>query len=113
MRSELLFIVRVNPAEREVAIEVLSEIMTFAAFDVPIRLLFLDQGVILLSSGIDPDLAGMMKALPLYGVTELFVERESLEAMEIPYSNGELSLTPLFRADVPQFILQHQGLMSA
>ncbi|MEY4685556.1 MAG: sulfurtransferase complex subunit TusC [Pseudomonadota bacterium] len=111
MRSELLFIVRVNPDNRQATMEVLSEIMTFAAFDVPLRLLFLDRGVRLLSSEIDPQIAGMMMALPLYGVADLFVERESLDAIEIASSALNEQVISVPRSEISRFIFQHKGVM--
>ncbi len=108
MRPEWLFIVRVGPESRQLAIEVLSEVMTFAAFDVPLRLLFLDQGAKLLISGIDSEISGMLSALPVYGISELFVEKESLETMGISGSALATEVGVLGREEVSDFFLSHE-----
>ena len=113
VRGEYLFVVRVDPEARQLAIEVLSEIMSFAAFDVPLSLLLLDRGAYLLSPEIDAEVAGMMAALPLYGVTKLYVEQESLEALELtPFTLADRVIS-LPRAEFCQWILQYPGVLSA
>ncbi|HAZ42278.1 MAG TPA: hypothetical protein DCY52_08405 [Methylococcaceae bacterium] len=113
MRGEYLFVVRVDPVARQLAIEVLSEIMSFAAFDVSLSLLFLDRGAYLLSPEIDAEIAGMMAALPLYGVTELYVEKESLEALALtPFTLADRVIS-LPRAEICQWMLQYQGVLGA
>ncbi|MEN9681272.1 MAG: hypothetical protein RLZZ627_1165 [Pseudomonadota bacterium] len=113
MRSELLLIVRVGPDVRQVALEVLSEILTFAAFDVPLRLLFLDQAAKLLSSETDSEIHGMISALSLYGVRDVFVERESLTDWGVTEESLSEKVMTISRADVFTFIRTHRGVMSA
>ena len=108
MRPELLYIIRVSPESRQAAIEVLSELMTFAAFDVPLRVLFLDQAAKMLVPGIDPEISGMVSALGLYGVSDLFVETESLEVMDVALSGLSLLVDRLPRGEIPGFIHSHQ-----
>lgn len=111
MQPELLFVLRVSPASHQAVIEVLSEVMTFAAFDIPLRLLFLDEGVKLLASDTDPQISGMLSALPLYGVSEFFVETESLVALGNASVNPTLGLSKLPRGKVSAFILSHERVL--
>jgi tRNA 2-thiouridine synthesizing protein C len=111
MRSELLFVVSVDPAKRQVAIEVLSEILTFAAFDIPLRLLFLDQAIMLLMPGIDPEISGMMATLPLYGITDVFVEKESLIECGMTLDHVPEKFERLARSEISTFIQMHQRVM--
>lgn len=111
MRSEWLFIVRVGPESRQAAIEVLSEVMTFAAFDVPLRLLFLDQGAKLLLAGKDPELSGMLSALALYGVSELFIETASCEAAAGDSLSHALAVSEIPRLGISDFILSHRRVI--
>ena len=111
MRSEWLFILKVGPESRQAAIEVLSEVMTFAAFDVPLRLLFLDRGAKLLSAAHDPELSGMLSALSLYGVDELFVEIESCEAERGDSPCHALSVREIPRLGISDFILSHRRVI--
>lgn len=113
MRAEVLFVIRIDPAGHQIAMEVISEILTFAAFDVPLRVLFIDRGVMLFSPGIDSEIAGMIAALPLYGVTDLFIERESLEDCGLASVVLPEGATTLLRAEVPDFLHQHSGVMGA
>lgn len=108
MRSELLFVVGVDPAKRQVAMEVLSEILTFAAFDIPIRLLFLDQGIMLLMPGSDPQITGMMATLPLYGITDVFVEKESVLECGINVDSLPENVGRLPRSEIHTFMQMHQ-----
>ncbi len=113
MRAELLFIVRVGPDVRQVAIEVLSQILTFAAFDVPLRLLFLDQAAKLVSPETDPEIHGMIEALSLYGVRDVFVEKESLADWGMTEESLSEKVMTISRADVFTFIRTHLGIISA
>lgn len=112
MRTERLFIVSIDPKHHQLAVEVLSEIMTFAAFDVPLRVLLLDNGVTLLSHDVDSEISGMLKALPLYGVSEIFVEKESLLDWGLHEADLAEGVMTLSRAEVADFILTHEGVIS-
>jgi sulfur relay (sulfurtransferase) DsrF/TusC family protein len=105
---ELLYIIRVSPESRQAAIEVLSELMTFAAFDLPLRVLFLDQAAKMLVPEVDPEISGMVSALALYGISDLFVETESLEVMGVAISGLSLQVNSLPRGEISGFIQSHQ-----
>ena len=111
MRTDLLFIVTVSPTLRQVAIEVLSEILTFAAFDIPLRVLFLDRAAKLLITGADPEIYGMIEAFSLYGVSEVFVERESLIECGVDEQSVPGNVIILRRAEISHFIRMHRRVM--
>jgi len=96
---------------RHAAIEVLSEILTFAAFDIPIRLLFLDQAVKLLSPSSDAEIAGMIEALSLYGIKDVFVEGESLVEWGMTEECVSEQVRTLPRSEVSAFIRTHRGVI--
>jgi tRNA 2-thiouridine synthesizing protein C len=84
MGKNILFIMRRAPHEGDYTPEMLDVIMTLAAFDQPVRVLFVDDGVFQLKKDQNPADAGlkhvapMFHALPIYDVQELIVEMESL-----------------------------------
>jgi tRNA 2-thiouridine synthesizing protein C len=97
MRKRFLFVLRQAPVGGFQASEFLDMVMTAAAFDQAVSLLFLDDGVLQLLRGQGPDalgrgsVAAIFPALDLYDVEALWVERESLvergvgeDAMVVP-----------------------------
>lgn len=76
--------------------EKLDVILTAAAFDQQVSLLFLDDGVFQLKTGQQPDnqqlkdTASIFNALEMYDVTDLYIEAESLQQCGL--SLGDLSL---------------------
>jgi sulfur relay (sulfurtransferase) DsrF/TusC family protein len=78
LKPDFLFIITTNPIHVPLAQEVLSEVLTFAAFDVPLSVLFSGAGTRFLTGPIEPEVQGMMTSLPVYGVNEVYVDIESL-----------------------------------
>jgi tRNA 2-thiouridine synthesizing protein C len=86
LAKRFLFVVRRAPVNGLLAKETLDLILSVAAFDQPVRVLFVDDGVFQLvapqtggSSGTHTDLS-MLKLLEFYDVREVLVEHESLRA---------------------------------
>ena len=83
--KKILFVLRKAPHSGAYAQEMLDIIMTAAAFDQEISILFLDNAVFQLKQQQSPEQAGLkntaaiFKALPLYGINALCVETESLQ----------------------------------
>lgn len=90
--------------------ESLDMIMTVAAFDQPVRLLFLDDGVFQLKSGQRPGGRGFMAieplfaALEVYDVEGLWAEEESLEERGLSPAGLFLPVRGLRRAEIAGFI---------
>ncbi|WP_111640820.1 sulfurtransferase complex subunit TusC [Marinimicrobium alkaliphilum] len=86
MRRQLLFINRHSPYGESVARDALDAVMTAAAYDQHISLLFLDDGVFQLLVGQAPgsiaqkSLGASLPALPLYEVEDIYVHLGSLQA---------------------------------
>ncbi len=81
--KRFLFVLTKPPHSGAYCQEMLDSILTTAAFDQEVTLLLLDDGVFQLKkhqrpSGGDKDTAAVFKALELYGVDSVYVERESL-----------------------------------
>jgi tRNA 2-thiouridine synthesizing protein C len=86
MAKSMLLICRQSPWSGSGAREALDIALAGGAFELPIALLFLDDGVFQLASGQRPaaigqkDLGANLRALPMFGVDELYVDQRSLDA---------------------------------
>lgn len=86
MPKSLLIISRQAPWSGPGAREALDIVLAGGAFDLPIGLLFLDDGVFQLATGQDAravqqkDLSANLQALPMFGVEALFVCADSAAA---------------------------------
>jgi tRNA 2-thiouridine synthesizing protein C len=86
MAKSLLIISRQSPWSGPGAREALDIVLAGGAFDLPIGLLFLDDGVLQLAAGQNAralqqkDLSANLQALPMFGVEELFYCLESANA---------------------------------
>ena len=94
MAKSLLIISRQSPWSGPGAREALDIVLAGGAFDLPIGLLFLDDGVLQLAAGQNAkalqqkDLSANLQALPMFGVEELFYCADSASARGL----GKLSL---------------------
>ncbi|MBO3274178.1 sulfurtransferase complex subunit TusC [Pseudomonas schmalbachii] len=84
MAKSLLIVSRQAPWSGPSAREALDIALAGGAFELPIGLLFLDDGVFQLAPGQRPasieqkDLQANLQALPLFGIDELYVAARSL-----------------------------------
>ncbi|KAA0943463.1 MULTISPECIES: sulfurtransferase complex subunit TusC [unclassified Pseudomonas] len=103
MSKSLLVISRQAPWSGPSAREALDIVLAGGAFDLPIGLLFLDDGVFQLATGQDAkavqqkDLSANLQALSLFGIDEVFACSQSLAERGLtagsaqPLSNEEIS----------------------
>ncbi len=90
--------------------ESMDMIMTVAAFDQCVKILFLDDGVFLLKSNQNPDnpdlktSTPLFAALELYDVEELWVEGESLAERGLDPSHLILPVRTLGRTEIAFFL---------
>lgn len=84
MGKSMLIISRQAPWAGPAAREALDITLAGGAFDLPLAMLFLDDGVFQLVAGQQPgalqqkDLGANLQALPIFGVEELYVSSHSL-----------------------------------
>ncbi|PTU73800.1 sulfurtransferase complex subunit TusC [Pseudomonas mangrovi] len=96
MSQSLLIVTRQAPWSGPGAREALDIALAGGAFDLPLGLLFLDDGVFQLAPGQQPasltlkDLQANLQALPMFGVEALYVSARSLN--ERGLSDGALQL---------------------
>lgn len=91
-------------------------ILTTAAFDQSVSLLFLDDGVLQLRRGQNPhvlalkDTAAIFNALEIYDVHELYVEHESLTARGLHKDDLLLPVKLLSRSEISQ-LMSHYAVL--
>ncbi|ROM70727.1 sulfurtransferase TusC [Pseudomonas brassicacearum] len=106
MAKSLLLISRQAPWSGPGAREALDIVLAGGAFDLPIGLLFLDDGVFQLTSGQNAkavqqkDLSANLQALPMFGVDDLFVCADS--AAERGVALDTLALADMKALSTPQ-----------
>ena len=93
--------------------EQLDVILTAAAFDQHVALLFLDDGVFQLKRGQQPekqglkDTASISNALEIYDVKDLYTEIESLQDRGLKPGDLTLPVKELYRKDINGLIKQY------
>jgi len=98
--------------------EQLDVILTTAAFDQHVALLFLDDGVFQIMKGQQPekyglkDTASIFNALEIYDVNEFYAEVESLQERGVKPSNLSLPVQELYRKDIHSLMQQYDTLIS-
>ena len=92
--------------------ERLDVILTVAAFDQQVALLFLDDGVFQLKQGQQPDKQGLkdtasiFNALEIYDVKDLYVEIESLQERGLKPGDLTLPVKEFYRNDINGLVKQ-------
>lgn len=105
MQKKILIISRHAPYGSSIAKEALDAVLTTAAYDQDLSLLFMDDGVFQLlpnqqASEIgQKSFAAMLPALPLYEVENIFVHLDSLQARGI--TENEILLDSVQILDSP------------
>ena len=107
MPKSLLIISRQAPWSGPSAREALDIVLAGGAFDLPIGLLFLDDGVFQLAAKQDAkalqqkDLSANLQALPMFGVEDLYVCSDSLAERGVKPSGLSLAeARPLTAAEI-------------
>lgn len=110
MAKSLLLICRRAPWNGPAAREALDVALAGGAFDLPIGLLFLDDGVFQLKPGQHPaivqqkDLTANLQALPLFGVEEFYVAAADLARRGLSAERLNLPATPVEDAGLPALL---------
>jgi len=93
--------------------EKLDVILTAAAFDQKVALLFLDDGVFQLKKGQQPekqglkDTAAIFNALEIYDVNDLYTEVESLQERGLKPGDLSLPVQEFYRKDINELMQQY------
>lgn len=110
MTKSMLIISRQAPWSGPSAREALDISLAGGAFDLPIAMLFMDDGVFQLSANQQPrdleqkDLSANLQALPMFGVDALFACQHSLQARGLLDAPMALSAEQLAPAEIRALI---------
>lgn len=108
-----IFVMRQLPHNSSRVQETLDQLLTTAAFDQSVSLLFMDDGVFQLKSGQNSEFmtmrntAAMFLSLELYGITQVYVEVESLTTRGLAQDDLIMPVQALSRSVVHDLIQQH------
>ncbi|QJD30088.1 sulfurtransferase complex subunit TusC [Methylococcus geothermalis] len=111
--KSFVFVVRQPPFCGARNVEMLDQILAATAFDHPIDVLFLDDGVLQLLSGQRAECAGLrplapvLQTLEFYDVREVAAESESLAERALSADRLAVPVRLLARRDVPAWIAGH------
>ncbi|MDD1622108.1 MAG: sulfurtransferase complex subunit TusC [Methylococcaceae bacterium] len=115
--KKYLFVLRRLPHDGNYVQEILDMLLTTAAFDQQVSVLFADDGVLQIKTRQNSaaagfkDTAAVFGALDIYGVSALYVEIESLQARGLAIEDLILPVQPIKRREVNQLMLQHEILI--
>jgi tRNA 2-thiouridine synthesizing protein C len=113
-----LFVMRHLPHVSSRVQEALDQLLTVAAFDQQVSVLFLDDGVYQLKAQQSPQDMGLKNtaatysACSLYGVTDLYVETESLQSRGLSVAGLILPVLLLPRMDVCALLNRHTVIIT-
>lgn len=116
--KQYLFLMRHAPHLTSHVQEALDQLLTTAAFDQTVSVLFMDNGVLQLKRDQDAgslggrDILAVLRALPLYDVEQLFVERESLLERGLTEFDLELSVHVIERNEVHALLAAQDIIVS-
>lgn len=116
--KSMLIISRQAPWSGPGAREALDIALAGGAFDLPLGLLFLDDGVFQLASGQQPsslqqkDLTANLQALPLFGVESLFASKRSLQERGLDGATLNLTVEVLDDSDLSALIDRYDQVIT-
>ncbi len=117
-KKKLLVVMTKSPYGNQTAREALDAVLTAAAFEQPLTLLFLGDGVFQLLSGQDTtavqlkNLATTLPVLPMYDVENICVDADSLRQRGIDNDELNLPATPVDNAAVRALFKSHDQILS-
>ncbi len=118
MARSILVISRQSPWSGPSAREALDMVLAGGAFDLPLGLLFLDDGVFQLLAGQAPgqleqkDLTASLQALSLFGVEQLYASASDLARRGIAANQLGLSVSLLTDAQLAALIRSHDHVVT-
>jgi len=115
--KRLLVVVRHSPYSSSLARASLDVALAAAAFDQPVSLLFVGDGVLQLQSGQDCDALGvknlgrLLASLPLYDIEQVFVDAEAAQHYRLDLAAAPLPTRALDRDAMAELIRTHDHLL--
>jgi len=116
--KKYLFVMRQPPHFSSRVQETLDQMLTTAAFDQTVGVLFVDDGVLQLKKGQNSEkmalknTAAMFSALEMYDINKLYAETESLVERGLSAEDLILVVEKLPRASVIELLKNHDVMIS-
>jgi len=116
--KKVLLILRQSPYSSSFAKSALDTALATAAFDAPLTLLFLGDGVLQLIAGQAADVIGQrnlvkqLASLPLYGVHEVFVDTDSAQRYCIDLALCPVPTKAVSESEISVLMGSHDHLLS-
>lgn len=113
MKKKLLFVMSRSPHGTSYVQEMLDVMLTAAAFDQEISVLFLDDGVFQLKKGQDPVAVGLKDIMPIflalevYDIKEYYAEAESIKERAIDSADLQLPVKLVSRNRLENLMIAH------
>lgn len=113
-----LVVIRHTPYGSSMARSSLDTVLAFAAFDQPVNVLFLAEGVLQLISGQDgkaidgKTLAKQIGSLPLYGVKTFYAEKDALERFSLSIEELPSQVCCVGKEKIRELIAAHEHVLS-
>ncbi len=111
--KKYLFVMRQCPNISGRVQETLDQILTTAAFDQQVGVLFADDGVLQLKAAQHPQAlafkqtSAVFRALEIYDVRRLWIENESMQARGLGLDDLILPAEPIARRDIGRLMAEH------
>lgn len=118
MKTRFLFVFAKPPYSSLHVQELLDMVLTAAAFDQPVSLLLVDDGVYSLKTGQQPealncrDIKPLFESLELYDIEHIYVEAESLAERNLTADALSLPVELLNRAQVGALLKQQNRIVN-
>ena len=112
-----LAVIRQAPYGNSLARTAIDVSLANAAFDQPVALLFMGDGVLQLLPAQDAaalgrkNLARLLASLPLYGIEQVYVDAEAAERYQVDLEQSPLAAVPLDEAAMLALLRKHDHLL--
>ncbi len=116
--KKILFILDRPPFNGVDLQETLDLVLTTAVFDQQVALLFIEQAVLSIKSGLNPasqqlkDSSAVFKALEIYQIEDLYVEVESLQELGLKPVDLLLPVQEIYRCEVAELMSKQDLILS-
>lgn len=111
-----LFLFRSAPQKNCRTSELLDNVLTVAAFDQPVTVLFLDDGVYCLKSNSSPEdthrFSVSFSSLAFYAIRDTLVEYESLKERRLTVLDCSIAATVIYRSEIAGLVATHDYVVS-
>lgn len=117
--KKILFVSRQAPYGNSSAREALDALLAASAYDQDLSILFMDDGVFQLVAGQNPkviqqkNLGASLQALELYGIENIYIQRESLEKRGLTATNLAIEKVQIVDSEqIKQLMSQQDQILS-